>query len=78
MIAAYCSGQLFAPFIIEGSCNRSVFETWLLTCLIPKLKPGQVVIADHATFHKGGRIIELIEAAGCHLKYLPSYSPDRE
>jgi transposase len=34
------------------------------------------VIADNATFHKGGRIIELIEAAGCQLKYLPSYSPD--
>jgi hypothetical protein len=24
MIAAYCSGQLFAPFTIEGSCNRTV------------------------------------------------------
>lgn len=34
------------------------------------------MIADHATFHKGGRIIQLIEGAGCQLKYLPSYSPD--
>lgn len=34
------------------------------------------MIADHATLHKGGRIIELIEAAGCQLKYLPLYSPD--
>ncbi|HBK64920.1 MAG TPA: hypothetical protein DD000_15740 [Cyanobacteria bacterium UBA11166] len=24
MIAAYCNGQLFAPFTIEGSCNRTV------------------------------------------------------
>lgn len=45
-------------------------------CLIPQLKPGQIVIADNASFHKGGQIIELIEAAGCQLKYLPSYSPD--
>ncbi len=51
-------------------------ESWLETCLIPLLKPGQIVIVDNATFHKGGRIIELIEAAGCQLKYLPSYSPD--
>lgn len=51
-------------------------ESWLETCLIPSLKPGQIVIADNATFHKGGRIIELIEAAGCQFKYLPSYSPD--
>jgi len=76
MIAAYCNGQLFAPFTVEGCCNRTVFETWLETCLIPTLKPGQIVIADNATFHKGGRIIELIEAAGCQLKFLPSYSPD--
>jgi transposase len=76
MIAAYCNGQLFAPFTLEGSCNRTVFETWLKTCLIPMLKPGQIVIADNATFHKGGQIRELIEAAGCQLKYLPSYSPD--
>jgi transposase len=76
MIAAYCNGQLFAPFTVEGSCNRTVFETWLETCLTPTLKPGQIVILDNATFHKGGRVQELIEATGCQLKYLPSYSPD--
>lgn len=76
MIAAFCNGHLLAPFTVEGSCNRLVVETWLETCLIPMLKPGQIVIADNATFHKGGRIEELIESAGCLLKYLPSYSPD--
>lgn len=76
MIAAYCQKQLFAPFTVEGSCNRTVFETWLTKCLIPVLNPGQVVIMDNATFHKGGRIQELIESVGCHLLYLPPYSPD--
>lgn len=76
MIAAFCNGQLLAPFTVVGSCNRTGVEVWLLTCLIPMLKPGQIVIADNAAFHKGGRIQELIEAAGCRLKYLPSYSPD--
>jgi len=76
MIAAYGEGELLAPFTVEGSCNRTVFETWLETCLIPTLKQGQIVIADNATFHKGGRIFQLIEAAGCQLKYLPPYSPD--
>ena len=76
MIAAWCHGELFAPFTVEGACNRTVFETWLETCLIPSLRPGQVIIADNATFHKGGRIQELIEAAGCQLQYLPPYSPD--
>jgi transposase len=76
MIAAYCNGKLFAPFTVEGACNRNVFETWLESCLLPSLKPGQIVIADNATFHRGGRIQELIETAGCQLKYLPPYSPD--
>jgi transposase len=61
---------------VPGSCNRTVFEAWLETYLIPTLKPGQILIVDNATFHKGGQIIQLIEAAGCQLKYLPSYSPD--
>lgn len=45
-------------------------------CLIPALKPEQVVIMDNATFHKGGRIQELIESYGCRILYLPPYSPD--
>jgi transposase len=76
MIAALCKGQLMAPFTVEGSCNRSVFEIWLETCLIPVLKPGQVVVMDNAPFHKGGRIEQLIQQAGCELLYLPAYSPD--
>ena len=43
---------------------------------MPKLVPGQVVILDNATFHKGGRIQNLVEQAGCQLIYLPPYSPD--
>jgi transposase len=76
MIAALCNQKLIAPFTVEGSCNRTVFETWLETCLLPTLQPGQIVIMDNATFHKGGRISQLIEGTGCQLLYLPPYSPD--
>lgn len=76
MIAALCNQQLLAPFTIEGACNRTVFETWLEICLIPVLEPGQRVVMDNATFHKRGRIQQLIEEAGCQLLYLPPYSPD--
>jgi transposase len=76
MIAALCNENLIAPFTVEGACNRTVFEIWLETCLLPKLEPGQVVVMDNATFHKGGRIQELIQSAGCELLYLPPYSPD--
>lgn len=76
MIAAYRERQLSAAFTVEGACNRVVFETWLKTCLLPTLEPGQVVILDNATFHQGGRIAQLIESVGCGLLYLPPYSPD--
>lgn len=54
MMAGLCKGQLLAPFTIEGACNRTVFEIWLETCLLPILKPGQKLVIDNATFHKGG------------------------
>ena len=67
MRAALCEQKLFAPFTIEGACNRTVFETWVETCLVPNLRVGQVVVMDHATFHKGGNIQKLIEEAGCRI-----------
>jgi len=59
MIAALCNHQLMAPFTVEGACNRAVFEKWLETCLLPVLKPGQVVVIDNATFHL--RTLQLFE-----------------
>jgi transposase len=31
---------------------------------------------DNAQIHHNGRIKEIVEAHGCHLVYLPPYSPD--
>ncbi|MEY3298774.1 MAG: hypothetical protein RLZZ597_2034 [Cyanobacteriota bacterium] len=76
MIAGYRGSQLIAPFTVGGGCNRTVFETWLETCLVPEIRPGDWVILDNATFHHGGRIAELIEAAEGQVVYLPPYSPD--
>jgi transposase len=76
MIAGYRGRQLIAPFTVDGACNRTVFETWLETCLIPELRPGDWIVLDNATFHHGGRIVQLIEAAACQVLYLPPYSPD--
>ena len=73
MIAACCNRQLLAPFTFAGSCNRAVFEMWLERCLIPELRPGQVLVVDNATFHKGGRIAQLLQEAGCQLWYLPPW-----
>ena len=67
---------MIAPLTFEGSCNRWVFEKWLQEKFLPELKPGQTIILDNATFHKGEKIREIVESADCEIEYLPPYSPD--
>jgi transposase len=61
---------------VEGSTTREVFETYIERVLAPSLSPGQIVVMDNLSSHKGSRIRELIEARACELLYLPAYSPD--
>ena len=35
---ALCNQKLSAPFTLEGACNRTVFEMWLETTLVPTLE----------------------------------------
>lgn len=75
-IAGKVGSTVIAPLCFKGTCNTDFFNFWIEKCLIPELKPGQVVIMDNATFHKSQKTKELIEGAGCLLVYLPPYSPD--
>jgi transposase len=61
---------------VEGGTTARVFETYVERVLAPTLRRGQVVVMDNLSAHKGERVRELIEARGCELLYLPSYSPD--
>ena len=61
---------------VEGSTTREVFETYIEKVLTPSLSPGQIVVMDNLSSHKGSRVRELIEECGCELIYLPPYSPD--
>jgi len=76
IISVLNQNKLIAPFVFEGMCSRDIFEIYIEKVLAPSLKRGQVVIMDNASFHKGGKIKILIEAAGCTILYLSSYSPD--
>ena len=61
---------------VEGATTSRVFETYVKRLLAPALHPGQVVVMDNLGAHRPKRVRELIEARGCELIYLPSYSPD--
>ena len=61
---------------MEGAITGIVFETYIERILVPSLRQGQVVVMDNLSAHKGERVKELVESAGCKLLYLPPYSPD--
>jgi len=61
---------------VEGATTARVFETYVEQVLAPALRPGQIVVMDKLGAHQPRRIRALIEARGCELIYLPSYSPD--
>jgi transposase len=44
--------------------------------LTPTLRPGDLVIMDNLSSHKGPRVGQLIRAVGAEVVYLPPYSPD--
>lgn len=67
---------LTAPKVYDRPINAALFEEWVEHCLVPTLAPGDVVIMDNLSSHKGPRVEELINAAGAELRYLPPYSPD--
>ena len=62
---------------VEGATTgEEVFEAYPERFLAPALRPGQVVVMDNLSAHKGRRVRKLVEGCGCKLVYLPAYSPD--
>jgi transposase len=67
---------LTAPFAIDCAMNGAIFIEYLQQCLVPTLRPGDIVIIDNLPAHKRDEVRENIEAVGASLRYLPPYSPD--
>jgi transposase len=76
IVAGLRQDGIVAPFVLDGAINRNAFETYVAEVLLPELRPGDVVIMDNLSSHKGPRVRELIEATGASLRYIPPYSPD--
>jgi len=76
-LLASMSAEGMGPSIaVVGVVDSQVFEAYLEQVLVPYLRPGQIVVMDNLSAHKGQRVKELIEGASCELLYLPPYSPD--
>ena len=76
LLTSLHQGGMGPSMAVEGATTSRVFEAYVEQVLAPALQPGQVVVMDNLGAHRPKRIRELIEARGCELIYLPSYSPD--
>ena len=75
-IAALRHDGIVAPCLFDGPINGESFLAYVTQVLVPTLRPGDIVVMDNLSSHKGPRVREMIEAAGADLRYLPPYSPD--
>jgi transposase len=62
--------------LVRGAVDRLVCETFVERVLVPTLRPGHIVGLDNLSVHKSATARACIEAAGCQLVFLPTYSPD--
>lgn len=65
-----------APLVLSGAVNGTVFYGYIQHCVVPTLKPGDILFMDNLSAHKVAGLNELIRACDAHLIYLPPYSPD--
>lgn len=75
-VAGLRRDAITAPFVIDQPMNSTIFKAYLEQCLVPALKPGDIVIMDNLSSHKSEKVRQIIEAAEASLLYLPPYSPD--
>jgi transposase len=65
-----------ACLAFEGATDTAGFETYVERCLVPTLRPGDIVVMDNLACHKTAEVARLIAGAGAAVRYLPAYSPD--
>ena len=75
-VAGLKRDAITAPFVIDRPMNSAIFKAYLQQCLVPMLRPGDIVVMDNLSSHKSDEVREIIEAAGAKLLFLPPYSPD--
>lgn len=75
-VAALTAEGFVAPLVIDCPMNRAIFVQYVRQFLVPELAPGDIVILDNLSSHKSVEAVQLIEACGAELLFLPPYSPD--
>jgi transposase len=64
------------PFVYSGSLNGNLFTQYIFYCVLPTLKPYDILVMDRLSSHMMAIISEMVESVGANVLYLPQYSPD--
>jgi len=75
-LAALRHDRIDAPFVFDGPINAESFLLYVEKVLVPTLKPGDIVVLDNLSSHKGKAVRKAIRAVGARILFLPPYSPD--
>ena len=65
-----------APCVFDGPINSARFLAYAEQCLVPALRPADIVSLDNLGSHKSKAVRDSIRAAGAKRIFLPAYSPD--
>jgi transposase len=75
-IAGLRNDQIVAPWVIDGPINGEAFNMWVTQCLVPVLRPRDVVVLDNLSSHKNKTARQAVRKASARLFILHPYSPD--
>jgi len=75
-VGALRLGGMTAPMVLDGAMYGAAFRACVDHVPAPTLKPGDIVVMDNLSAHRGAAVREAIRGAGAGLRFLPPYSPD--
>lgn len=75
-LAAISPQGIQVPCVFEDGVDGALFEQWTTDWLLPTLVPGTTIVLDNLSVHRSQTVRAAVEVAGCHLVFLPAYSPD--
>ena len=64
------------PVAYKGTLNGFMFMQYIWECVVPTLKPYDILIMDCLSTHTMKIISEMVESVGANVLYLPPHSPD--
>ena len=76
MISSIRLDGSIACMALEGTTDPESFRAYVGEVLVPRLRPGDIVVLDNLSPHKSDPTLALITNTGAQVLFLPAYSPD--